>query len=853
MVAINNRVSTGLSGLDTAIDMLRLGDNVVWQVDSVEDYKHLVEPYVTQARKDGRKIIYFRFSKHSRLVDDFQGVTIYNIKAEEGFETFVLKTNSIIAKEGRGVFYIFDCLTDLLENWYSDLMIGNFFVITCPALYELDTVAYFSIIRNMHTNDTIARIRETTQVLIDLYHVEGSYYIHPLKVWQRYSPAMFLPHRLEGERIVSITSSADIAALFSGINLERERRDNWVEIFQNARMALSLSAKEQENTRDKLISLLIGKESRIVELCRKFLTLGDLLNIEKRLIGTGFIGGKSVGMLLARKILEQNGNGIFQNVLEPHDSFYLGSDVFYTYIVQNGWWGLWSKQKTKSGYHRLAQKLGEKMLHGRFPEKIREHFQQMLEYFGQSPIIVRSSSLLEDNFGNAFAGKYESVFCVNQGTPEERYNAFEQAVRVIFASTMSEDALSYRLNRGLSGLDEQMALLVQRVSGDYYGNYFFPHVAGVGNSSNLYVWDENIDMDAGMLRLVFGLGTRAVDRVTGDYPRIVCLDKPTRTPLLQYGEERRFSQHRADVLSIRENTLTDIDKVEIIKIDIKADKSLFFKRDEAAYNQMREQGRQIDDDGMHILSFPKLLHTDFPKTMRSIMSILAKTYEYPVDIEFTANFLPDGRYRINLLQCRPLQTRSIGNVVKMPECSNPSKCLFVSSGGFMGGNVRLYIDNVVYVDTKAYLALGESDKYAVARLIGRINQELKEKSVLLIGPGRWGTTTPSLGVPINFSEICHAVALCEVSCQSEGFMPELSYGSHLFLDLVETGIFYAALFDDRSSTVFNPDYITGSENLLCGLMPGSEKFRDVVFIADIPNLVLCSDIGTQKVLCTQVE
>ena len=142
---------------------------------------------------------------------------------------------------------------------------------------------------------------------------------------------------------------------------------------------------------------------------------------------------------------------------------------------------------------------------------------------GQSPIIVCSSSLLEDNFGNAFAGKYESVFCANQGTPEERYECFEQAVRTVYASTMNEDALEYRINRGLFDMDEQMAILVQRVSGDQYSEGFFPHLAGVGNSSNLYVWDKNIDMDAGMLRLVFGLGTRAVDRTASDYAKLYAL------------------------------------------------------------------------------------------------------------------------------------------------------------------------------------------------------------------------------------------------------------------------------------------------------------------------------------------
>ncbi len=134
---------------------------------------------------------------------------------------------------------------------------------------------------------------------------------------------------------------------------------------------------------------------------------------------------------------------------------------------------------------------------GKFPATIKEQFIQVLEYFGQSPIIVRSSSLLEDNFGNAFAGKYDSVFCVNQGTPEQRYQAFENAIRTVYASTMNVDALEYRMNRGLFAKDEQMAILVQRVSGDHHGEHFFPHIAGVGNSSNLYVWDKSVEMEAG--------------------------------------------------------------------------------------------------------------------------------------------------------------------------------------------------------------------------------------------------------------------------------------------------------------------------------------------------------------------
>jgi phosphoenolpyruvate synthase/pyruvate phosphate dikinase len=216
-------------------------------------------------------------------------------------------------------------------------------------------------------------------------------------------------------------------------------------------------------------------------------------------------------MLLARAILRK-ADPRWEQRLESHDSFYVGSDVFYTYLVQNGCWWLRRRQKDFATYLRRAEEARQKILAGTFPEVIQNQFMEMLEYFGQSPLIVRSSSLLEDNYGNAFSGKYESVFLANQGSPQDRLTAFLQAVRTVYASTMSEEGLRYRLHHGLLDRDEQMALLVQRVSGELCGSLFFPHLAGVGLSFNPFVWSQEIDPEAGMLRLVFGLGTRAVDR-----------------------------------------------------------------------------------------------------------------------------------------------------------------------------------------------------------------------------------------------------------------------------------------------------------------------------------------------------
>ena len=843
-----DKVSTGLKGFDQVIDHLRFGDNVVWQVDSLYGYKSMVDSFAESARTENLRLVYVRFARHEPMLDAGQCNKIYQVDPSKGFESFAIEIHNLIREEGRRVLYVFDCLTDLLEYWHSDLMIGNFFKATCPYLYELDTVAYFALRRNFHTYSTIAGIRETTQLLLDLYQINDKTYIHPLKVWQRYSPTMFFPHLIQDQEAVCITSSADASELFTSINRGEIRLDYWNTIFNNAKSMLDASHEQQETVKRQLMAMLIGSDSRMFRLCDRYFTLKDILAIASREIGTGFIGGKSVGMLLARKILEADGGARFASCLEPHDSFYIGSDVFYTYIVQNGWWTLRTRQKTPEGYFKYAAELKEKLLHGTFPKDIQEQFIQMLEYFGQSPIIVRSSSLLEDNFGNAFAGKYQSVFCVNQGTPQERYEAFEQAVRTVYASTMNEDALTYRLKRGLAQKDEQMAILVQRVSGDQHGDYFFPHVAGVGFSTNLYVWDESIDMNAGMLRLVFGLGTRAVDRTDGDYVKIVCLDNPLRNPPMSEEDQKKFSQHRLDLLSFTRNALESKELGEALSLPLKTEKELFASPDYVALARMRELGYR-DFRMPYLLDFRKLLtETRFPAIMREMLALLSKAYDYPVDIEFTANF-KDEAFKINLLQCRPLQTKGLGKTVTIPELKDVKDCFFSGKGNFMGGSVRLSIDYVIFIGAGAYLKLSEREKYEVARLIGLINRAMKGKNAMLVGPGRWGSTTPSLGVPVHFAELCNMKVLCEYASKKEGFMPELSYGSHFFQDIVESGIFYVAIFDGYQDVIFNPDRILTAENLLTTFAPESGRFADVIHVAETVGMELYSDIVTQRLLC----
>ena len=486
------------------------------------------------------------------------------------------------------------------------------------------------------------------------------------------------------------------------------------------------------------------------------------------------------------------------------------------------------EQKTKEGYFKVAPEIRERLLKGKFPDQVREQFQQMIEYFGQSPIIVRSSSLLEDAFGNAFAGKYESLFCTNQGSPEQRLAQFENAVREVYASTMGDDALVYRLQRGLDQQDEQMALLVQRVSGSYRDNYFFPDLAGVALSYNTFVWNPDLDPKAGMVRLVLGLGTRAVGRVEDDYPQTIALDAPLLRPLADMEDVRRFSQHYVDLLDIQNNCLTSVPIQELLskKIDLKID--LVASPD----HEMSEKAKSLrmPQKEYWLVTFEKLLkETDFVSCMQKILKRLETSYHYPVDVEFTVNFTKEDKLMINLLQCRPLQTKGRRAAVSIPTDIKAEKLLFLCHGYFMGGSISADIKRVIFVDPKQYEAVPLQQKYDIARAIGALNKQITNKDdtgLLMFGPGRWGTTTPSLGVPVSFSEINNVTVLGELACEGTNLVPDLSFGTHFFQDLVETDIFYVAIFPSHKGFAFNEKWFAAQPNQLASLLPDKAKYAD---------------------------
>ncbi|MFP4165118.1 MAG: PEP/pyruvate-binding domain-containing protein [Chitinispirillaceae bacterium] len=867
MNKVHKLLSTGINGLDTVLKGIRPGDNIVWQVESIQDYVPFVEPFCRRANAENRRLIYFRFADHQFLLPEDTPAEVFQLHPEEGFEPFIDEIFEVIERFGRGACYVFDSLSELAVDWYSDRMLGNFFMLTCPYLYDFDTATYFALLKDRHTGLAIDAIHRTAQVVIDVYNNRNKLYVHPLKVYKRHSDNMYMLHSWnENDDFTPVRQSPVISEVLSSVpqpwlDFSSHRFDYWTRTFSKAQETAERNEESQKTEQivKKLLRMAVTRDSRMMKLAEEYFTVDDLVRIGKRMIGTGLIGGKTVGMLLARSILLKNDTH-WQERLGAHDSFYIGSDVFYTYLIRNGCW--WMRRKLKSSKEEMfdsALDAQQRLLNGTFPEDIKAQFMEMLNYFGQYPIIVRSSSLLEDAYGNAFSGKYDSVFCANQGTPEERLESFMDAVRKVYASTMSPEALSYRGHWNLLDKDEQMALLVQRVSGSFYNDLFFPQAAGVGFSFNPYVWNDSIDPRSGMLRLVFGLGTRAVDRHDDDYTRVVSLSDPLARPETAHTDMRRYSQHKVDVLDLKANGLESILLEDVAQRAHDLDLKLFTTNDEEMEQRAKDHG--MKNTFTEVLTFQELLsHTTFVSDMKRILKTLHEAYDYPVDIEFTANFINGKDLRINIVQCRPFQVRKGKGMLPKAE-SVPQERVFLSSTGpIIGNSLYSSIDRIIYITPSAYSSLSDSERYSVARLVGKLTHLKKDKkpaSIMLVGPGRWGTTTPSLGVPVSFTEINSVSIICEIAYMHEGLIPDISLGTHFFNDLVEMDMLYMAVYPERKEHRTDKVFFENSSNMLAKLIPEASSWSNVVKVLESPKkeaqLFVHLDSVKQKGVCYRAD
>ncbi len=824
--------TTGLPGLDQVLHGIEPGDNVVWEVDDLEEYPELITPYTSAAHRSGRPLIYFRFAPHEALVSVEDGAEICPVDPAGGFENFVRDVHLVIERTGRGAIYVFDCLSHLADVWRSDQSLGNFFALTCPRLFDLETVTYFGLFRDQHSSYALDPIRSTTQFMLDLFRLDGRLYVRPIKVQHRSREAMNTIHVRQGEAFIPVKDSAVLAQILSRTQwprLQSDRRSGyWRKLFQEA-ATISQDYHAGHCTREKYDEMLARvrwamrvHRSGIAPLVERYLTLEDFLAIRDRMIGIGSVGGKTLGMLVARAILRER-DAELASRLEAHDSFFVGAEVFITFLVQNKVWWLREQQKNDETFLQGLDEGRRHVIHGRFPSHILEQFQGMLDYFGESPYIVRSSSILEDARGNAFSGKYESVFVVNRGSREQRMSALLKAVRTVYASVLDEEALRYRKRRGLLHSEERMALLIMRVSGSPQGRFYYPQAAGVGLSYNPFVWHPDIDPQAGVVRLVFGLGTRAVDRSDDDYTRLVALNAPGRRPEANFDDVREHCQRRMDCLDLKDGQFVSLDFPEVIKEQPDYPLDLYLS---------------YTDENYPWITFDRLLtETPVATDLRRMLALLEEAYEHPVDVEFTLNFLSDGSYRIHLLQCRTFQIQRETGMM-LPSEQVERQRLLTANGAVIGVSREQPLTRIIYIVTETYAQLADRDRYEVARLIGRLNRKHSEddRGLMLIGPGRWGTHSPSLGIPVAFGEISRASVVCEMVEMHERLIPDVSLGTHFFNDIVEHDMLYLAYFPRNSGNHIDSAWFRSAPNRLLELDPEAGRFADIVRVID------CADI-----------
>ncbi len=616
----------------------------------------------------------------------------------------------------------------------------------------------------------------------------------------------------------------------------------WELLFRQGEIFESLPEEDREKTQHHLeeikvvlIKGMISDHLRFIGVAKKILSINDLRNIYNRRIGDGKIGGKAAGMMVAWRIV-QSLPELSDKVFIP-ESYFVGSEVIYDFRRLNGLDYIMNQkyrplEEIRADYPHVLQE----HLQGEFPRDSLNQLREVLDLMGNRPLIVRSSSLLEDNFGFSFAGKYDSVFCPNQGTPEENFEALLNAIKRIYASTLNPEAILYRQKHGLIDYDERMAILIQEVQGEKFGRYFFPTLAGVGFSQNAYRWHEKIRREDGFLRVVWGLGTRAVDRMPTDYARLIGLSHAHLRPESTAQAVRQYSQHFIDVIDLEANSFKTMPVDEVLGKRYPYLQHIA-SEDRGDFLQPILSRASLPEDARLVMTFDGLTHDQsFVSMMRGALQALEAAYDQPVDTEFTINTRRDGpntSYQLYILQCRPLSQRQEAQPVEIPQEVAPETVVFRSRRLVPDGMVS-GVRYLVLINPRTYRQIqNPTTKLEIGRLVSRLNQRLEREPFVLIGPGRWGSTNIELGVRVTYADIHNTRALIEIGLADSKHAPELSYGTHFFQDLVEAGIYSLPLHLSEEEGYFNWDLFQDSPNILAELCPEDGHLAPYLTVVDL--------------------
>jgi predicted nucleotidyltransferase len=653
-------------------------------------------------------------------------------------------------------------------------------------------------------------------------HLSDEEIISCVHAWIKQDRASFLVNTLENHH-TAISEVAD------AIQRYQHAGHGEVELSHSTRKGLLVA----------LVRRFLSDQLEYINVAKNYVEIKDFHQLIRHLIyparGHGKTGGKGAGLFLAYQIIRthKDDSELLADIKTPK-TWYLTSDGMHDFVYCNHLEDVFSqKYKEVDEVRQEYPDIVSVFKNSQFSSAIVKGLSLALDDLGDRPLIVRSSSLLEDRFGAAFSGKYKSLFLANRGTKQQRLDALMDAIAEVYASTFGPDPIQYRAERNLLDFQEGMGVLIQEVVGTQVGEYFLPLFAGVAFSHNEFRWSPRIQREDGLVRLVPGLGTRAVDRLGDDYPVLVSPGQPGLRANATPEEVIRYAPRYMDVINLNANKFETVEATDFLRQvgdELPAAEMLISVYQDNHLRQSMVGNIDFEHDDL-VVTFEGLLNrTPFIKQIDALLKLLEREVAHPIDIEFAS----DGK-NLYLLQCRAQAPAKLTRPAPIPR-DIPDQQLVFSANRFVSNGIVSNITHIVYVDPEQYRRLGTRDEMiSVGRAVGELNKLLPKHQFILMGPGRWGSRGDiRLGVPVTYSDISNTALLIEIARKTGEYTPDVSFGTHFFQDLVEAEIRYLPLYPDENDVEFNELFLTRSHNLLTELVPKYIALDATVRVIDVP-------------------
>lgn len=523
-------------------------------------------------------------------------------------------------------------------------------------------------------------------------------------------------------------------------------------------------------------------------------------------IGDGSIGGKARGLAFVNSIIKKNNifNKFKDVIVTIPRTVVLSTDIFDEFMEEND---LHSVGMSDISDDEILQAF----IQAKLPSRVYQDLYAFISVI-KNPIAIRSSSKLEDSHYQPFAGIYSTYMIPKTENSTLMIKMLSDAIKCVYASVYYKSSKAYMAATQNVIDEEKMGIVLQEVCGSKYGGRFYPTISGVARSINFYPIEPE-KSDEGIVNIAYGLGKQIVDggislRFSPKHPqKIIQLSSPE---MALRDTQKTF--YALDMCPSKFNPSVD-DGVNLLKLEVKnAEKDASLKYAASTYDFQNHQMRDgTFYDGRRVLTFANVLkHNVFPlaEILDSLLEIGQQEMSNPIEIEFAVDLnVPKGQPVIfNFLQIRPIVDTDQENNIDLDEVQTDDAIIYCEQA--LGNGKISEIQDFVYVKPEAFEAMNSK---TIAADIGKLNEQfIKEnRYYVLVGPGRWGSSDPSLGIPVKWSQISQARVIVESGLEDYRIDP--SQGTHFFQNLTSFHVGYFTINPFLGDGHYDTEYLSNKE------------------------------------------